>query len=111
MEFGDNNGRDKRGLQFWRDVSGASDKKGADAISPVSHSDRADAPILLIRGDREPLDPVWESRNMERALNKAGKPVETVVIKGQDYWAWQEATRMQTLAAAVAFVEKNNPAR
>ncbi len=111
MEFGDNNGHDKRGLQFWRDVSGASDKKGADAISPVSHSDRADAPILLIRGDREPLDPVWESRNMERALNKAGKPVETVVIKGQDYWAWQEATRMQTLAAAVAFVEKNNPAR
>ena len=48
---------------------------------------------------------------MERALSKAGKSVETVVVKGDEYWAWQEATRMQTLAAAIGFVEKNNPAR
>ena len=111
VAFGANNQRDKRGLQFWRFVTGVSDKKGADAISPAAHADQADAPVLLIRGDREALEPVWESRNMERALSKAGKSVETVVVKGDEYWAWQEATRMQTLAAAIGFVEKNNPAR
>lgn len=110
-EFGVNGGRDKRWLHFWRYVSGAVDKAGADAISPVAHASQADAPVLLIRGEKESLDPVWESRNMERALRQAGKPVEAVVMKGEDYWLWQEETRLQMLTAAVAFVEKNNPAR
>jgi dipeptidyl aminopeptidase/acylaminoacyl peptidase len=79
-------------------------------ISPVTFAERADASILLIHGEDDTVVPTIQSVEMERKLRAAGKPVEFLRIKGEDHWLSQDATRKQVLAAALAFVEKHNPA-
>ena len=42
-------------------------------------------------------------------LRKAGKPVEIVVMEGEDHWLSRGDTRLQMLNSVVAFVERHNP--
>ena len=71
---------------------------------------RADAPILLIHGKDDTVVPFSQSQAMAAALKAAGKPVELVVMPNEDHWLSREQTRIGMLTAAVAFVEKYNPA-
>jgi dipeptidyl aminopeptidase/acylaminoacyl peptidase len=96
----------------WRVQMGA--KSAADPIvrqvSPAAQAARADAPILLIQGTNDAVVEVAHERLMADALRAAKKPVEVVEIEGADHWLTGEAHRQQMLKAAVAFVEKHNPA-
>jgi dipeptidyl aminopeptidase/acylaminoacyl peptidase len=83
--------------------------KNLDEISPTRLAARADAPILLIHGRSDTVVPLAQSEAMNQALRKAGKPVEFVVLDGEDHWLSQGKTRGQMLSAVVAFVEKYNP--
>ena len=47
---------------------------------------------------------------MQKALNGAGKPVDFVLMDGEDHWLSNAATRQAMLNAVVAFVQKHNPA-
>ena len=80
------------------------------AVSPASFADRADAPILLIHGEDDTVVPFAQSRAMANALKRAGKPVELLTLEGEDHWLSKSVTRLKMLEAAVAFVEKHNPA-
>jgi dipeptidyl aminopeptidase/acylaminoacyl peptidase len=80
------------------------------ALSPARLAARADAPILLIHGADDSVVPLFQSRKMEEALRKAGKPVEFVLLKGEDHWLSRDATRKAMLKAAVDFVEAHDPA-
>lgn len=66
--------------------------------------------MLLIHGKDDSVVPLEQSRVMAEALQKAGKPVELVVQTGEDHWLSRGETRLQTLEATMAFVEKHNPA-
>jgi len=44
-------------------------------------------------------------------MNRAGKPVQLITTRGEDHWLSHGDTRVQTLTAALDFVQKNNPAR
>lgn len=44
------------------------------------------------------------------ALQRAGKPVQMITLPGEDHWLSTGETRLTMLKAAVAFVEKYNPA-
>lgn len=81
-----------------------------DAISPARFAERADAPVLLIHGKDDTVVLYEQSTLMHRALQKAGKPVDLVTLKGEDHRLSKSATRLAMLSAAVAFVEKHNPA-
>lgn len=100
-------------VRYWDRFMGAKDPKDPilDQISPASHAAAASAPILLIHGQDDTVVPIEQSRIMERELKRANKPVEFVVLKNEDHWLSREATRMQTLQATVAFLEKDNPAQ
>ncbi|MCJ2182292.1 alpha/beta fold hydrolase [Novosphingobium sp. 1949] len=87
------------------------DPRGFDAISPRAFAASADAPILLIHGKDDTVVPFKQSLVMADALKDAGKPYEMVVLKQEDHWLSRSETRQQMLEAAVAFVEKNNPAK
>ncbi len=52
---------------------------------------------------------IAQSQAMAKALQKAGKPVQFVVLDGEDHWLSGEATRTAMLKAMVDFVEKYNP--
>lgn len=99
------------GARYLRRFLGAERSDAAvHDLSPARLADRADAPILLIHGESDTVVPIGQSLEMERVLKQAGKPVELIRLKGEDHWLSRDATRKAMLAAAVAFVEKNNPA-
>ena len=81
-----------------------------DQVSPRRYAASADAPILLIHGKDDTVVPFQESVVMADALEDAGKPFEMVVLDKEDHWLSRAETRKQMLEAAVAFVEKHNPA-
>jgi dienelactone hydrolase len=80
-----------------------------NAISPVSHAQSADAPILLIHGKDDTRVPIKQSEDMAAALKRAKKPYEFVVLPKEDHFLSREETRIAMLKATVAFVEKYNP--
>ena len=80
-------------------------------ISPRRLASRADAPVLLIHGRDDTVVPYSHTTRMADALKDAGKPYEVVTLDGEDHWLSRAKTRQQMLEAAVAFVEKHNPAR
>jgi len=88
----------------------SNDDSSLHGLSPTRLGDRADAPILLIHGVDDMVVPIAQSREMERALKSAGKLVEFVTLKAEDFYLSRDATRKAMLAAAVAFVEAHNPA-
>lgn len=106
----DRQGMDGRAVAFWKDLMGASGGQDLKDISPERLAARADAPILLVHGVDDTVVPIEQSRLMERALKAAGKPVEFVTMPSEDHWLSREPTRQAMLTAAVAFVQKNNPA-
>ncbi|WP_298326654.1 prolyl oligopeptidase family serine peptidase [Asticcacaulis sp.] len=54
-------------------------------ISPYHQADKIKVPVLLVHGDLDYQASVAHSRDMRRALERAGKPVEYVEIKGMDH--------------------------
>lgn len=94
-------------LQYWNRFMG--DKSLWDAASPDLHVDKCDVPVLLIHGKDDDVVPIEQSQRMQRAMQKAGKPIEMLVLAGEDHWLTTEATRLQMLEATIAFIEKHNP--
>ena len=99
-------------MRYWRQFMGANSASddGLDAVSPAKLAARADAPILLIHGKDDSVVPIAQSNEMQAALKRAGKPVEMVVMPNEDHWLSRADTRLSMLTAAVAFVQKYNPA-
>jgi dienelactone hydrolase len=97
--------------RYWRAFMGAGNRAetGLISISPVKLADHADAPILLIHGQDDSVVPLEQSREMERALRQAGKPVELVVLPTADHWFLHEDMRVAMVTRSVAFVEKYDP--
>jgi dipeptidyl aminopeptidase/acylaminoacyl peptidase len=94
-------------MRYWKTFMGV--KGPGDAvlkeISPAALAAKADAPILLIHGKDDTVVDPKQSRTMERELKKAGKPVELIMLDGEDHWLSRGETRTAMLKAAVAFVE------
>src|SRR5579859_3468100 len=90
-------------------VSSASDP-ALKALSPARLAAKADAPVLLIHGKQDTTVPFEQSDVMRHALADAGKPVTLVELNAEDHYLSKAATRTQAIEAAVAFVQKNNPA-
>jgi len=98
-------------IRFWTRFMGVEngDDPKLSEISPLSHADNADAPILLIHGTDDTVVPIEQSEDMSDALKAAGKPVTFVKLKSEDHWLSRTETRQQMLSATVDFLERNNP--
>jgi len=108
--------RDRYGSQnattrYRRAVTGADTSGDAvmEQISPARFAAKADAPILLIHGEDDTVVPIAQSGIMQGALESADRPVEFIRMKGEDHWLSSEATRIEMLTHALAFVKKHNP--
>ncbi len=78
-------------------------------ISPINFVDRVDAPILLIHGKDDTVVNYKQSKDMEKALRKAGKPVQLVTLEEEDHWLSKSTTRLKMLKSATEFILKYNP--
>ncbi|HEY3898085.1 MAG TPA: alpha/beta hydrolase [Chthoniobacter sp.] len=54
----------------------------AKLASPVDHIDAHDPPLLLIHGDADPQMPPEQSKELAEAYQRAGLPVQLVIIPG-----------------------------
>jgi dienelactone hydrolase len=79
-------------------------------ISPSRFADKADAPILLIHGHDDTVVPFEQSEKMADALKDAHKPYQLVDLGSEDHWLSRSDTREKMLEAAMAFIEKYDPA-
>ncbi len=80
-----------------------------DERSPLRHAQAVTVPVLLIHGRDDTVVPYEQSRRMADALERLHKPVELVDLKSEDHWLSRAPTRLQMLAATVAFLKANNP--
>ncbi|MCF8534538.1 MAG: S9 family peptidase [Reyranella sp.] len=74
--------------------------------SPASRVTPLASPILLIHGDEDTTVPIQQSRTMQRALREAGKPVDLVVLKGDDHHLSSTASRTLLLDSLFAFLDR-----
>jgi dipeptidyl aminopeptidase/acylaminoacyl peptidase len=98
-------------MRYWDRYMGTKNPQdpSLDAISPIKHLDKVTIPVLLIHGKDDTVVPFEQSQMMADALKAAGKPVEFVVLPGEDHWLSRSETRLQMLQATVKFLEANNP--
>ena len=96
-------------VDYWKDLMGdpKSPTVDIDAISPANSAAAFKAPVLLIHGKNDTVVPFSQSEVMQRALEKAGKPVQFIRLDGEDHWLSEGDTRIQTLRAMADFVEAN----
>jgi dipeptidyl aminopeptidase/acylaminoacyl peptidase len=111
FDRGDSKHYNDPAMRFWLSYLGFDSPRdpGLAAVSPQQHAENADAPILLVYGDKDTVVPPKQSTDMASALKHAGKPVEVVALDGEDHWLSRSETRLRMLKAMIAFVEKNNP--
>ncbi len=103
------NGKDSWVLTYWSRLIG--DPKGEreklKKISPSEYANEFKAPVLLIHGRDDLIVPITQSNIMERALEKAGKDVTFIRLKGEDHYLSTGKTRLATLKALDSFVKKS----
>jgi dipeptidyl aminopeptidase/acylaminoacyl peptidase len=97
-----------RSGERWLGVSDVGDPS-IDERSPLRHADGVSVPVLLIHGRDDTVVPYEQSRRMADALARLHKPVEMVDLKSEDHWLSRSETRLQMLAATVAFLKRQNP--
>ncbi len=98
-------------VTYWQRLVGNSrtEQDKLQAVSPVNFADAFTAPVLLIHGRDDSVVPLRQSKRMEKALKRAGVPVELLTLKGEDHWLSSSDTRVATLTAIARFLEQHNP--
>ena len=98
-------------LSYWHKVIGDSieDRDKLMSISPARYAESFQAPVLLIHGIDDTVVPIRQSRLMANALDKAGKQVEFVKLKGEDHWLSSSATRRAMLREVELFLAEHLP--
>lgn len=108
-DYGTDFGHDSKGYQLLKaEVRGAA-PAGLSAVSPLKNAERAAVPVLLIHGDKDTTVSPEHSARMAAALKRAGKPVEHVVLPGENHHLGTTAARLKTLETLDAFLARNLP--
>lgn len=96
-------------VSFWQSRIGdfSDDAEQLVATSPAFHAGRVKCPILLLHGADDTTVWIEQSRIMEDALQKAGKPVQFVTLQGDDHYFTLPETRIRMLTELEAFLKKN----
>lgn len=83
----------------------SANKDKARAASPVSYVTKDDAPFLIMHGDKDPLVPPAQSKELQEALVKAGVSSTLVILPGAGHGGRQFNDR-ETLTRVSGFFSK-----
>ena len=90
---------------YWRGQ--VSDLEG---VSPLNNASKVGIPLLLIHGKKVQRVPVDQSRDMARALEKAGKNVTYIEQPKGDHHFSRDEDMVQFLLESEKFLDQYNPA-
>lgn len=96
-------------LRYWRRNMGSSTPEVLARSSPARQPATNSSPILLIHGENDTIVPYEQSLILDRALRRAGRPVELVTLQSEDHFLSTAATRTQMLEAMGRFLEQHLP--
>ena len=102
---------DRRAVRYWDRFWGASgrDDPVLERLSPDKHAQAVDVPVLLIHGRDDTVVPFEQSELMYKALRRAKRDVEFVVLRHEDHWLSRSDTRLQMLESSIKFLRANDP--
>ncbi|WP_139826240.1 alpha/beta hydrolase family protein [Derxia lacustris] len=83
------------------------DRRALDPTSPVRQAARIQVPVLLLHGKQDTVVPVRHAEAMNAALERAQKPVQTLLLDGADHFFQREADRRVLLTAIEGFLAAN----
>ena len=105
-------GEDSAGVSSLKSLIGSTGRGDDLAVaSPAKAAAPIRAPVLLVVSSEDTTVPTEQTMAMKSAMDAAAKPVELVVLKGDDHYFSHAATRTQMLEAVEAFLRKNLPLR
>ena len=81
-----------------------------DSVSPIKNASRVGIPVLLVHGKKDQRVPVDQSRDMVRALQRAGKDVTYVEQPEGDHHFSRDEDMVQFLLESEKFLDQHNPA-
>lgn len=74
--------------------------------SPLQNVQRIQVPVLLAHGDMDLNVNIRQSRAMQGALQKAGKPVDFLTFKGLDHQLDENEARIAVLTKAGELLDR-----
>lgn len=86
---------------------GWQDRERLRANSPVVQAGKIGLPVLLVAGSADRVVPVRHSREMDKALRSADKPVRYIEIAGADHGLSRNAHRLVWFEALAAFLDEH----
>lgn len=97
--------------EYWRTSVGdpGRDRARLEAVSPVRFVDGWRPPVLLIHGDEDDVVSYDQSRDMDRALRRAGKDVRFVTLEGEGHSGWRRDDHILALTEIEAFLATHLP--
>ena len=94
-------------VKYWQKQWGDVD---LNSISPAKNIDKIKIPILLFHGENDSVVHVRQSRLMNEALKRAGKPVTYIEYDKEDHWQSIASARLEMITSIMEFLNKHNPA-
>ncbi|MEJ0098917.1 MAG: S9 family peptidase [Pseudomonadota bacterium] len=77
------------------------------ARSPVNFADKIQVPVFLAHGSDDQRAPVAHFKAMRDALQRANKPVETLLKDGEGHGFYAAANKLELYTKLLAFLDRN----
>lgn len=101
-------GADSETYAYW--VASMGDPKTDQALlkahSPRQRVSEIVVPVMMVAGTEDTIVSPQQSRDMAKALKKAGKTYEHIELAGEGHSGWSEANEKKVLTLAMGFIAK-----
>ena len=101
------NRRQGRWARTWTGDWLGTDTSALASASPNRLAERIRVPVLLVAGGEDLVAPIEHSHLMERALRRAGVPVETLYYPNEGHGFTRRDNRITAQDAYLAFLDKH----
>jgi dipeptidyl aminopeptidase/acylaminoacyl peptidase len=100
-------GPDSENYRYWLASMGDPKADGAalEAASPRLRAAEIRVPVLLLHGADDEIVPPAQSREMKKALEKAGKSVRYIEYAGQAHGGWDSGSETRQIEDSIAFLK------
>jgi dipeptidyl aminopeptidase/acylaminoacyl peptidase len=107
VTFLENTGAYRRALRIAEYGDPVEDRDFLKSISPLTHADRIQAPLLVIHGVNDPRVPLGEARQIVDSMRKRNRPVELLVFDDEGHGIVKLPNRIRTYRAVAEFLDRH----
>ncbi|WP_332678006.1 alpha/beta hydrolase family protein, partial [Brevundimonas sp.] len=93
------NSPENEAYRFWSTRIGDpdTDRAALERASPRRRAAEIGCPVMLVHGVDDVIVPVFQSRRMKEALDRAGKPVDYIEVRGAGHADWEDSVELDLM--------------